>query len=86
MPSPSAHRWHGDPDPDTRRAADLHALRVIAWLVKQDRYRAEPVRVERLRKTRVTIRSYTWHVEATDWNEAEDAVRRIEERLAGRET
>jgi hypothetical protein len=72
--------WHREPDPDARRAADLHVLRVLAWLVKQDRYRAEPACVERLRKTRVTIRSYTWHVEAPDWTEGEAAVREIEER------
>jgi len=72
--------WHREPDPDARRAANLHTLRVLAWLVRQDRYRSEPVRVERLRKTSVTIRSYTWHVEAPDWAEGEAAVREIEER------
>lgn len=80
MSYPDASRWHRDPDPDVRRAADLHTLRVLAPLVQRDRYRADPVRVERLRKTSVTIRSYTWHIEAPDWNEGEAAVRLIEQR------
>ena len=41
-------------DPETRKAEDLHTLRVLAKLVSEDRYRLEALRPERLHKTSIT--------------------------------
>src|SRR5690606_15786853 len=60
-----------------RRRLDLHTLRVLAWLVQRDKYRAEPRRVEGGRRGKARIARFTYHVEIEDLREAEAAVREI---------
>ena len=78
------NRWLRQ-DPETRKAEDLHTLRVLAKLVSEDRYRLERLRPERLHKTQITIQTYIWHVEVPDWDKADVAVRAAEARRALRE-
>ena len=72
--------WHRDPEPDRRSADDLHTLRMLAWLVKQDRYRAERPRLERGHRGKADLVTIVMHAEAADWREADDTVKAIEER------
>ncbi len=72
--------WRRDFDPSARRAVDLRTLRLMAWLQKQDRYRAERPKLERGHRRKADIVTVTWYFEAADWREADRAVREIEER------
>ncbi len=66
--------------PEARRASDLHTLRMLAWLVKQDRYRAERPRLERGHRGKADLVTIVMYAEAADWREADEAVRALEAR------
>ncbi len=60
-----------------RRAADLEALRILAWCVQRNRYSAEPVRIDGGRRGKARVATFTFYLEAADLSQARDAVREI---------
>lgn len=62
---------------EQRRADDLHHLRMLAWCVQRDKYRAEPRRIEGGRRGAARMVTLTFHVEMADYAEADRAVREI---------
>jgi hypothetical protein len=69
-------------DAERRRSRDLRELRILAWCVARDKYRAEPRRTDGGRRGRARIVTLTFYVEAEDYRAADHAVSRIEARRA----
>ena len=65
---------------EQRRRHDLHELRILAWCVQRDKYRAQPRRVEGGHRGKARIVTLTFYVEMADYREADAAVSEIDAR------